>query len=89
MPVDLVFLDLIMPGMDGYRLLEIMDCDPVLRKIDRIVISAKDPHSKSLYSQSLSITCRGGLPAAKILACVEAVRKILSPEDEPSMRPLV
>jgi CheY-like chemotaxis protein len=89
MPVDLVFLDLIMPGMDGYRLLEIMDSDPVLRKIDRIVISAKDPHSKSLYSQSLSITCRGGLPAAKILACVEAVRKILSPEDEPSMRPLV
>lgn len=39
---DVVLLDIIMPGMDGYQVLEIVKCDPELRDIPVIVISALD-----------------------------------------------
>jgi signal transduction histidine kinase len=41
-PYDVVLLDIIMPGMDGYQVLEIVKCDPELRDIPVIVISALD-----------------------------------------------
>lgn len=39
---DVVLLDIIMPGMDGYQVLEIAKADPDLRDIPVIVISALD-----------------------------------------------
>jgi len=39
---DLVLLDIIMPEMDGYQVLEQMKADPVLRDVPVIVISAMD-----------------------------------------------
>ena len=39
---DVVLLDIIMPGMDGYQVLEIVKADPELRDIPVIVISALD-----------------------------------------------
>ncbi len=39
---DVVLLDIIMPGMDGYQVLEIVKGDPELRDIPVIVISALD-----------------------------------------------
>jgi signal transduction histidine kinase len=39
---DVVLLDLVMPGMDGYQVLETMKGDPQLRDIPVIVISALD-----------------------------------------------
>lgn len=41
-PFDVVLLDIIMPGMDGYQVLERMKGDPKLRDIPVIVISALD-----------------------------------------------
>ena len=41
-PFDLVLLDILMPEMDGYEVLEYMKKDPVLREIPVIVISAQD-----------------------------------------------
>lgn len=39
---DVVLLDIIMPGMDGYQVLETIKADPELRHIPVIVISALD-----------------------------------------------
>lgn len=41
-PFDLLLLDILMPGMDGYAVLEKMNADPALREIPVIVISAVD-----------------------------------------------
>jgi CheY-like chemotaxis protein len=37
---DLVFLDLSLPKVDGYQVLEAMKADPVLRRIPVVVISS-------------------------------------------------
>ena len=39
---DLVFLDLSLPKVDGYQVLEAMKADPVLRRIPVVVISGSD-----------------------------------------------
>jgi DNA-binding response OmpR family regulator len=39
---DLVLLDIVMPEMDGYQVLEQMKADPILRDVPVIVISAMD-----------------------------------------------
>jgi len=41
-PFDLVLLDIVMPEMDGYQVLDCMKHDPALRDIPVIVISAQD-----------------------------------------------
>jgi adenylate cyclase len=37
---DLILLDLLMPGMDGYQVVEQLKADPVLRAIPVVVISS-------------------------------------------------
>jgi signal transduction histidine kinase len=41
-PFDVVLLDIVMPGMDGFQVLEHLKADPALRDIPVIVISAVD-----------------------------------------------
>jgi signal transduction histidine kinase len=41
-PFDVVLLDIVMPGLDGYQVLERIKADPELRDIPVIVISALD-----------------------------------------------
>lgn len=39
---DLIVLDLMLPGMDGYRVCEILKANPVTKKIPIIVLTALD-----------------------------------------------
>jgi class 3 adenylate cyclase/CheY-like chemotaxis protein len=41
-PIDVILLDIVMPGMDGYQTLEALKSDPVLRHLPVIVISGVD-----------------------------------------------
>jgi CheY-like chemotaxis protein len=76
-PFDLVMLDILMPEMDGYQVLEQMKGDSVLREVPVIVISAVDEMEWVVrcilvgaedYFPSLSTRCfsgRGRAPAWK------------------------
>lgn len=41
-PPDIMLLDLMMPEIDGYGVLDAMEADPRLLKIPTIIVSAKD-----------------------------------------------
>lgn len=47
-PPDIVILDLMMPDVDGYQVLEQMQSDPRLQKIPVIIITAKDLTAKDM-----------------------------------------
>jgi len=75
---DVLLLDLIMPNMDGFQLLEIRNQDPVLRNIPVVVISARDPIGQPIVSNALSITRAGGLSVRQVLDTIQFVSRTLS-----------
>ncbi len=75
---DVVLLDLVMPEVDGFRVLEERGQDPALRDTPFIIISARDPAGEPIVSDSLAVTRGGGLSAAQLLACIEAVSGALA-----------
>jgi len=75
---DVMLLDLIMPGMDGFQVLREKGQDPAIRDIPVVVITARDPMNEPVASDSLTVTRSGGLSAPEILACIRSVSDILS-----------
>ncbi|HUV90828.1 MAG TPA: ATP-binding protein [Anaerolineae bacterium] len=75
---DVILLDLVMPTMDGFQLLETRSEDPVLRDIPIIVISARDPMGQPIVSSALAVTRGGGLSAHQILTSIELISRALS-----------
>jgi len=76
---DVVLLDLIMPGMDGFQVLQQKARDPDIKDVPVIVISSRDPGSEPIVSDRLTVTRSGGLSARDLLACIRAVSEILTP----------
>ena len=76
---DIMFLDLMMPGMDGFQLLEAKAKDEMLRDIPTVVISARDPMSEPLVSNALTVTRSGGLSVGEVLSCIQGISGILTP----------
>jgi CheY-like chemotaxis protein len=76
---DVLLLDLMMPGMDGFQVLQEKSRDPSLRGIPVIVISARDATGELLVSDTLTVTRSGGFSVREFLACIQAVSDILSP----------
>jgi CheY-like chemotaxis protein len=75
---DVLLLDLIMPNMDGFQLLEIRNQDPVLRNIPVVVISARDPMGQPIVSNAMAITRAGGLSVRQVLDTIQFVSRTLS-----------
>ncbi len=86
--VDAVLLDLVMPEMDGFRLLEVRSLDPALREIPVVVTSARDPAGQPIVSSALAVIQRDGLSTPQLLACITAIRGILAPAGQPAPRGL-
>ncbi len=80
--MDLILLDLSMPGMDGFTFLEEREKRPALRAIPVILISARDPQGQPIASNILAAARGGGLTARQVLACVDALSGILLPGRE-------
>ena len=73
---DLVLLDIMMPGMDGYAVLREMQADPVLSRVPVIVLSALDDMSSAIHAIELGADdylpkpCDPVLLKARIGACL-------------------
>ncbi len=76
---DVMLLDLIMPGMDGFQVMREKSRDPSLREIPVIIVSAKDPTGEPIVSDTLTVTRNGGLSVRDLLACTQAVSEVLVP----------
>jgi CheY-like chemotaxis protein len=75
---DVVLLDLVMPEMDGFQVLEAKSQDPRLRDIPVIVISARDPVGQPIVSKALAITRQSGLSAGHLLTYIRTIGAVLS-----------
>ena len=78
---DLVLLDLVMRGMDGYSVLKIKREDPDLGSIPVIAVSAQDPAGGPLPSNFVAAARSGGLYAQDLLDTIRAVTAVLTPPD--------
>ncbi len=75
---DVVLLDLMMPGKDGFAVLQEKNEDAALRSIPVIAISARDPAGESTISNALTVTRSSGLSSRDLLACIDAVSEALA-----------
>ncbi len=76
---ELVLLDLIMPGQDGFSVLAAKANDEAIRDIPVIIISAKDPQREPIVSNALILTRQKGLSARDLVVAIEAIVKALPP----------
>jgi CheY-like chemotaxis protein len=84
---DAVILDLVMPRMDGFRLLEQRSQDPSLLQIPIIVVSALDPSGSMILSSALAVTRPEGLTVPQLLGCLEGLSRLFAagrPNDQGS-----
>ncbi len=76
---DVMLLDLNMPGLDGFQVLEEKQRDEAIRDIPVIVISARDPIGDPIVSDMFSVIHSGGLSQRDLVTCIQAVGDILAP----------
>jgi CheY-like chemotaxis protein len=76
---DVMLLDLTMPGMDGFQVLEEQRRDPAISAIPVIVISSRDPAGDPIVSNTFSVTHNGGLSQRNLITCIQALGEILAP----------
>jgi signal transduction histidine kinase/CheY-like chemotaxis protein len=74
---DVMLLDLVMPEMDGFRVLRERNLDPQLREIPVVVLSARDPAGQPVMSDALAIMQANGLTVQQIMALIQAAQQIL------------
>ena len=72
-----MLLDLVMPNMDGFELLERRKHSPNWQDIPVILISASDPTGQPIISRDLLVTLNTGLSVAQLLAGIQSLSKIL------------
>jgi len=81
---DVVLLDLIMPGMDGFQVLREKSQDALIHDIPVVVISSRDPRGKPIVSDTLTVMRSGGLSVHNLLTCIQAISGILWSSGAPS-----
>jgi CheY-like chemotaxis protein len=76
---DVMLLDLNMPGMTGFQVLEEKMRDPTIAAIPVIVISSRDPAGDPVFSHTLSVIQSTGFSQRKLIDCIQALGAILAP----------
>jgi signal transduction histidine kinase/CheY-like chemotaxis protein len=71
-PPDLVLLDLVMPGIDGYGVLRKIQTTDRLRDVPVVVITGQEQRNELLTWGLVSVTRPGGLSARELMRCVKA-----------------
>lgn len=78
---DLIILDLIMPGMDGFQFLEHLHRTGRAREFKILVISAFEQTFQPILIKSVGLTRGGGLSLAQFLEGVKALDRAFSLPD--------
>jgi CheY-like chemotaxis protein len=78
---DVVLLDLMMPGLDGFQGLEQMQQEPELAEIPVVLLTATSYKEETTTPQTSQITVRhaNGLQPGEILHCLRGIIGALEP----------
>jgi CheY-like chemotaxis protein len=88
-PFDLVLLDVVMPGMDGWEVLERLRQGDRTAKLPVLFVSAQDLVDQPPESKLLVTTVGEGLSISQLLRCSLALPELLlKPVGEPGPEPL-
>jgi CheY-like chemotaxis protein len=66
---DLVLLDVLMPGMDGWQVLARLHANPETAAIPVVLLSGQDPADHPPTTESVLVTVDSGLSVTQLLAC--------------------
>jgi len=77
MPIDVMFLDIMMPDMDGWQVLRVMKEDAALRQVPVFFVSAQDPSNQPVASDVMAVAMDKGIAPSCLLRCSLAVSRIL------------
>ncbi|MCD6291015.1 MAG: response regulator, partial [Anaerolineae bacterium] len=81
---DVMLLDVMMPDMSGWEVLEQKEQDEAIRDVPVILVSAHDPADEPINSDVLLIAMRDGLSPEKLLRCsLQLSALLLAPSQEP------
>ena len=79
-PPDMVLLDLIMPGLDGWGTLARMQADPALAQIPVLILSACDALDEaSAFETPLTVRTQHPLETRSGIRCLRALLEVLTP----------
>jgi signal transduction histidine kinase/CheY-like chemotaxis protein len=76
-PPDLMLLDLLLPDIDGWQVLDIKGQDEALRRIPTVIISAQDAREGPMMSEVLLAAMGEGLSLGKLLDCSTTLSTLL------------
>ncbi len=78
---DMMLLDIVMPDIDGWQVLESMTQDEGIPEAPTFLVSAQDPADQPLRSRFLLATMDEGLSLSKLMHCsLEVSKLLLEPE---------
>ncbi len=80
-PIDLMLLDIIMPGMTGWQVLEAMAANDDMPKTPTFFVSAQDPYEQPPRSNFMVVATEAGLSLTQLLRCSLAVANLLLQPD--------
>jgi len=79
---DLLLLDLIMPGLDGFQLLEELRRDEELRGIPVIIVTATSYGEDAVAQRGsvIGLARRRGFDTREVIECLQALLDVIEPE---------
>lgn len=87
-PPDLILLDIVLPDMSGWQILEAKNRHAALRDIPVIILSAQDPAEQPATSPIFLATIEKGFSINKLLHCsLEVAAFLTKPEPIPVLGP--
>lgn len=78
---DIVFIDLVMPGISGDELIAQMRCDERLREVPVVIVSANDRQGEPLeFNAPIVVEWSGPINLSRWAKCVQELVRVVTPD---------